>query len=155
MRSGPQGSLTEQVQLHPSRVVRFIGMPPPDQMLSGQTWGDSVLQALNDTVKMCGLVSGSLATLISEMKIDIIKVPELTEILSTKEGESKLIERFSAANATQIGNQHCPARWRRGMAAGSGQSNGCARGARDLSADCVGCRRHTCGTVSRSCRIEV
>ena len=75
VRSGPQGSLSEQVQLHPSRVVRFIGMPPPDQMLSGQTWGDIVLQPLNDTVKMCGLVAGSLATLISELKIDIIKVP--------------------------------------------------------------------------------
>ena len=86
MRSGPQGSLTEQVQLHPSRVVRFVGMPPPDQILSGQTWGDSVLQPLNDTVKACGLVSGSLATLISEMKIDIIKIPDLTEIYRRPKG---------------------------------------------------------------------
>jgi uncharacterized protein len=99
VRSGPQGSLTEQVQLHPSRVVRFVGMPPPDQMMSGQTWGDSVLQPVNDAVKMCGLVTGSLATLISELKIDIIKIPNMTDIVSTTEGESKMIARFSAANA--------------------------------------------------------
>jgi phage-related protein (TIGR01555 family) len=99
VRSGPQGSLTQQVQLHPSRVVRFMGMPPPDAMLSGQIWGDSILQPVNDAVKMCGLVTGSLATLISELKIDIIKIPDMTEIVSTEEGTRKLQTRFSTANA--------------------------------------------------------
>jgi phage-related protein (TIGR01555 family) len=88
-----------EVQLHPSRVVRFIGMQPPDPILSGALWGDSVLQPVNDAVKMCGLVSGSLATLISELKIDIIKIPDMAEIVSTAEGTQKLQTRFATANA--------------------------------------------------------
>jgi uncharacterized protein len=99
VRSGPQGSLTQQVRLHPSRVVRFIGLAPPDAITSGVQWGDSVLQPINDTVKMCGLVAGSLATLISELKVDIIKVPDMTEIVSTAEGTNKLQTRFATANA--------------------------------------------------------
>jgi phage-related protein (TIGR01555 family) len=105
IRSAPAGSgsqqsaATEVVQLHPSRVIRFIGMQPPDPVLSGLIWGDSVLQPVNDAVKMCGLVSGSLATLISELKIDIIKIPDMAEIVSTAEGTAKLQTRFATANA--------------------------------------------------------
>ena len=87
------------VQLHPSRVIRFIGLPLPDPMLSGLVWGDSVLQPVNDAVKMCGLVNGTLATLISELKIDIIKIPDMAEIVSTAEGTQKLQTRFATANA--------------------------------------------------------
>ena len=105
IRSAPPGSekqasaATEQVQLHPSRVIRFIGQALPDPLLSGLAWGDSVLQPVNDAVKMCGLVSGSLATLISELKIDIIKIPDMAEIVSTAEGTAKLQTRFATANA--------------------------------------------------------
>jgi phage-related protein (TIGR01555 family) len=88
-----------EVRLHPSRVVRFVGMQPPDPILSGLLWGDSVLQPVNDAVKMCGLVAGSLATLISELKIDIIKIPDMAEIVSTAEGTAKLHDRFATANA--------------------------------------------------------
>jgi phage-related protein (TIGR01555 family) len=74
-------------------------MQPPDPLMSGLLWGDSVLQPVNDAVKMCGLVSGSLATLISELKIDIIKIPDMAEIVSTAEGTQKLQTRFATANA--------------------------------------------------------
>jgi uncharacterized protein len=89
-----------QVRLHPSRVIKLIGVDIADQLLN-QVWGDSVLQAVNDAIKMCGLVSGSLATLVAEMKIDIISVPELKSILATKDGERKMIARFQASNAAK------------------------------------------------------
>lgn len=89
-----------QVRLHPSRVVRLVGMDTADQMLS-DIWGDSVLQPVNDAIRMCGLVTGSLATLVSELKIDVIKVPELKSILSTTAGTNKMISRFQAANAAK------------------------------------------------------
>jgi uncharacterized protein len=89
-----------QVKLHPSRVVKLIGMDTADQMLS-DIWGDSVLQPVNDAVKMCGLVTGSLATLVAELKVDVIKIPELKNILSTAAGERKMIARFQAANAAK------------------------------------------------------
>jgi phage-related protein (TIGR01555 family) len=90
------------VKLHPSRVVRFVGLPPPDVLTSAtMSFGDSVLQPVNDAIKMCGMVNGSLATLISEMKVDVIKVPNLSEALSTDTGTSQLIKRFSNANVAK------------------------------------------------------
>lgn len=89
-----------QIKVHPSRVVKLIGIDTADQMLQ-DIWGDSVLQAVNDSVKMCGLVTGSLATLIAELKVDVIKIPELKSILSTDAGTRKMLGRFSAANVAK------------------------------------------------------
>lgn len=96
----PRDYTKAQVRVHPSRVVRLIGVDTADQMLT-EIWGDSVLQSVNDAVRMCGLVTGSLATLISELKIDIIKIPELKSILSTEAGTKKMMARFSAANVAK------------------------------------------------------
>jgi hypothetical protein len=60
-----------------------------------------VLQPVNDAVRACGLVAGSMATLISELKVDIIKVPDLTQILSTQEGTDSVKMRFATANAAK------------------------------------------------------
>jgi phage-related protein (TIGR01555 family) len=85
-------------KIHPSRVVRLVGAELPDRQRTQEIWGDSILQIVNDAVTAASTVSTSIATLISEAKIDIIKIPKLTEILSTKSGEQKLSQRFSAAN---------------------------------------------------------
>jgi phage-related protein (TIGR01555 family) len=90
------------VQLHPSRVVRFLGLPPPDILTSSSgSFGDSILQPIDDAIKACGMVAGSLATLVSEMKLDVVKVPNLSEELSTDSGTQKIISRFSNANAAK------------------------------------------------------
>jgi hypothetical protein len=65
------------------------------------SFGDSVLQPINDAIKACGMITGSLATLISEMKLDVIKVPNLSEELSTDTGTQKVISRFSNANVAK------------------------------------------------------
>lgn len=96
----PTGKQQWRVKLHPSRVVKLIGMDIGDTQID-LVWGDPILQAINDAIKACGLVSGSLATLISEMKIDIIKIPNLTNILSTDAGTRKVVGRFQAANAAK------------------------------------------------------
>jgi uncharacterized protein len=89
----------ELMQVHPSRVVRFLGMPPPDPLV--QIWGDSILQPINDAIKAAGLVTGSMATLISELKIDVVKIPNLSEILSTDAGTQKMTTRFANANVAK------------------------------------------------------
>lgn len=98
-----RGSNQWMVRLHPSRVVRFFGLVPPDpiQNIAIGGWGDSVLQPVNDAIKASGMVTSSLATLISEMKVDIIKIPQLTDVLSTDEGTRKMISRFSNANVAK------------------------------------------------------
>ncbi len=86
-----------QMQIHPSRVVRFTGLESPDWSL-GQGWGDSVLGVVSDAVLAMGTVSNAIVQLMHEAKIDVIKVPELSERISNKAYESRLTERFATSN---------------------------------------------------------
>ena len=88
------------VRIHPSRMVRLIGLDPPDPM-ANYGWGDPVLQMINDAVASAGTVQQSIAAMISEAKFDVVKIPGLTEIFSTTEGTSRLVKRFSEANVAK------------------------------------------------------
>ena len=88
------------VKVHPSRMVRLIGNDTPDPM-SNFGWGDPLLQMIHDAVNAAGTVSQSIATLIAEAKLDVIKIPGLTEIFSTDAGTSRLIKRFTEANVAK------------------------------------------------------
>lgn len=90
----------ERIKIHPSRMVRLLGLEPPDA-LANNGWGDPVLQVIHDAVSSAGTVAQSIATLISEAKIDVIKIPGLTEIFSTGEGTNRLVKRFSEANVAK------------------------------------------------------
>jgi uncharacterized protein len=96
----PKEMLLGQVKVHPSRMVRLIGLEPPDPMLT-QGWGDPLMQVIHDAVNASGMVMGSIATLITEAKFDVIKIPGLTEMFSTTTGTNKLIKRFSEANVAK------------------------------------------------------
>jgi phage-related protein (TIGR01555 family) len=88
------------VRIHPSRMVRLVGLDPPDPM-ANYGWGDPVLQMINDAVASAGTVQQSIASMISEAKFDVVKIPGLTEIFSTTEGTSRLVKRFSEANVAK------------------------------------------------------
>ena len=88
------------VRIHPSRMVRLIGLDAPDPM-TNSGWGDPLLQVINDSVSSAGTVMQSLATMIHEAKIDVVKVPGLTEIFSTTEGTNRMIKRFTEANVAK------------------------------------------------------
>ena len=90
----------ERIKIHPSRMVRLIGLDAPDA-LSNYGWGDPVMQVIHDAVSAAGTVAQSIATLISEAKIDVIKIPGMTEIMSTDEGTTRMIKRFSEANVAK------------------------------------------------------
>ena len=87
-------------KIHPSRMVRLIGSDPPDPM-QNMGWGDPLMQMIADAVNAAGTVSGSVATLIAEAKLDVIRIPGLTEIFSTEAGTSRLIKRFTEANVAK------------------------------------------------------
>lgn len=87
----------QTLRLHPSRVVRFVGMELPDLNIS-VGWGDSVLQIVKDAVQAAGVVVQGGAQLVNEAKIDVIKIPGLSENISSKAYETKLKDRFGAAN---------------------------------------------------------
>ena len=92
---------TRQVDIHPSRLVRFVGAPFPDDELAGDGmgygWGDSVLTAALDAIKNADSTSGNVASLIFEAKIDVVKVPQLMASLSDPLYRGKLLERFGLA----------------------------------------------------------
>lgn len=86
-----------QLQIHPSRIIRFTGLECPEMNMA-DGWGDSVLQLCRDAIVQLGTVASSLAALVQEAKIDIVKIPELSERMSNKEYEKKLTDRFALAS---------------------------------------------------------
>jgi phage-related protein (TIGR01555 family) len=85
-------------KIHPSRIVRFTGAGLPDPLNSPTTWGDPVLQIVYDAVQNAASSQGHVASLLPEMKTDVIRVPGLSDILSTDEGTRRLTSRFTYAN---------------------------------------------------------
>jgi phage-related protein (TIGR01555 family) len=94
------GSSTGQVDIHPSRLVVFIGNPHPDQdMATGvdRGWGDSVLLAILEAIKHADGTSGNIASLIFEAKIDVIRIPGFMEGLADPAYERVVLERLRLA----------------------------------------------------------
>lgn len=85
------------VRIHPSRFVRFVGMEYPEWS-TGDGWGDSVLQIVADAVLAMGTVAQSIASLVQEAKLDIIKIPEMSERIADKKYEARLNARFATSN---------------------------------------------------------
>ncbi|WP_225768518.1 DUF1073 domain-containing protein [Inquilinus sp. Marseille-Q2685] len=85
------------VRLHPSRVVRLSGAELPDGA-GADGWGDSVLQAVADAIRQAGLAAQGVATLIHEAKLDVIRIPQLTQSLAQADYAKALLERFPLAN---------------------------------------------------------
>jgi phage-related protein (TIGR01555 family) len=93
-----QSSSKGSVRVHPSRVIRFVGHELPSLDIAGADgWGDSVLQVAYDAMAAAGQSHAGIAALIQEAKTDVINIPGLGDILSTKEGSARLTERFQLA----------------------------------------------------------
>ncbi|TAV48434.1 DUF1073 domain-containing protein [Rhizobium leguminosarum] len=93
-----------QVDIHPSRLVRFTGAMPADDEITGnpwQGWGDSVLQATLDAIKNADSTAGNIASLVFEAKIDIIRIPDFMANLNNEVYRSKILERYTLANMSK------------------------------------------------------
>ncbi|MCO5085141.1 MAG: DUF1073 domain-containing protein [Rhizobiaceae bacterium] len=92
---------TRQVDIHPSRLVRFVGAPFPDDevpdALMNRGWGDSVLASTLGAIKNADGTAANVASLVFEAKIDVVKVPQLMASLSSPEYRSRLFDRFAHA----------------------------------------------------------
>jgi phage-related protein (TIGR01555 family) len=87
---------TTPMVLHPSRVIRFVGAEIPD-INTAQGWGDSILQIVQDAIISTGTVFQSMTSLVQEAKVDIVKIPGLSEQISNAEYEAMLKTRFALA----------------------------------------------------------
>jgi phage-related protein (TIGR01555 family) len=92
----------QRARLHPSRVVRFIGaeLPDPRGGTAGANagWGDSILQAIDGAVRATGLVQQSIAVMVNDAKMDVIKIPEFSKHMATDGYAAELLTRFTLAN---------------------------------------------------------
>lgn len=94
-------STTQGVRyVHPSRVVRHVGdeLPPLSaQQGSGYGWGDSILQGIYDACRNLDTTMANIAALVFDAKTDIVKIPGLSESISSPKFETALVARFEAA----------------------------------------------------------
>lgn len=86
-------------EIHPSRLVRFVGSELPDRALVTHHpgWGDPVLQGVLDAVRNMDATAGNIASLVFEAKVDTIGVPDFMQNLGSAEYRAKVIERFRLA----------------------------------------------------------
>jgi phage-related protein (TIGR01555 family) len=86
-----------QVRLHPSRVIPFLGAEVPEISMA-TSWGDSILQAVDEAVKNAGLASNGIAQLLQEAKVDVFKIPNFMASVGDEAYRQKVIDRISLAN---------------------------------------------------------
>src|SRR5215831_9367061 len=90
-------------QIHPSRVLELPGNELPDWRLAplGGGWGDSVLQTVVDTMQGFTTTYQSIASMVSDGKLDVVKIPDMALNLTTPGYKNKLIDRFTLSAQTK------------------------------------------------------
>lgn len=84
-------------QIHPSRVVRFVGRPYPRITQNVDGWGDSVLLRLYQALLDAATASQGIGTLINEAAVDVVKMPDLMNRISSQEYKTQVSERWTLA----------------------------------------------------------
>jgi hypothetical protein len=88
------------IQIHPSRVFPFKGKPLPPGMLTmsawDQFWGDPLLVSIKSAIDNAETSQAAVATILHEMKQDVITIPGLTEQIGTEESENLIAARVEA-----------------------------------------------------------
>lgn len=94
------------VQVHHTRVLRFGGQKLPYfAFMANAMWDDSELQHVLDSIMNTDTASKGIATMLFESNVDVIKSDGLGELLSTKDGETKLVKRFQTATLLKSFNR--------------------------------------------------
>jgi len=95
-----RGKAGGRVNIHPSRVFPFHGKSLPPGMLSMSAWdaffGDPLLVSIKSAIDNAETVQAAVATLLHEMKQDVITIPGLTEQIGTEESEALIAARVEA-----------------------------------------------------------
>lgn len=91
-----------QQQIHPSRIVRFVGASLPrtnDGLMETRQvgWGDSVLQAMRAAIEQSDNTNANIASLVFEANVDVYSVPDFMDKVGDKEYRDRLVERMRLA----------------------------------------------------------
>jgi uncharacterized protein len=92
----------DNLVIHHSRVIAFKGLFSGNigslRMAASEFWGDSLVAALDEPVKNATTACDEFASLISEAKIDVFKIPGLMQQIGTAEYENRFLKRLELAN---------------------------------------------------------
>jgi len=101
------GTASRQGQrIHESRLLRFDGAYLPElTKIMNAGWHDSILQPINEELKRFGTSVQSGAILMQDFVTKVLKLPNITELLSTPEGEKALLTRiqYAISNSSSLG----------------------------------------------------
>lgn len=90
-----------QINIHPSRVVCFKGLPIPAIRVASwedRFWGMSVVEAVDEAVQQATTACAGFASLIDEAKVDVFRFNGTVDQLSQPGGEEKLMKRVELTN---------------------------------------------------------
>lgn len=88
-----------EMKVHRSRFAFFYGAQVPTGSSSPHAgWGIPILQIVHQAIVNALAAAMNTSALTEEAKLDIIKIPDLHQILATPDGEQRLIKRFALAN---------------------------------------------------------
>ena len=90
-----------QVDVHPSRVAVFKGLPiPAIRMTSWEDnfWGMSVVEACDEAVQQATTACAGFASLIDEAKVDVFRFNKMFETLDGPDGDKQIIKRVELTN---------------------------------------------------------
>lgn len=97
-----RGAKGQSLRVHPSRVFPFHGAPLLPGMVSLSAldafWGDPLLVSIKSAIDNSETSQAAVATLLHEMKLDVVSIPGLTEQIGTAEGEALIAKRVEAMN---------------------------------------------------------
>jgi len=80
--------------VHPSRVVRFTNSDLPDNItFAEQGWSDPLLVSIRDVLVNADGAQGNFAALTSKARTSTLSTPNLTSLISTKQGEADFIKK--------------------------------------------------------------
>lgn len=84
--------------IHPSRVVRFHGVPWLEIEHTIDGWGYSILDRVRDAVRDVAVAQSNLAHMTHEAKVDVIQIKGLNQNVASADYRDRLQRRFSLAN---------------------------------------------------------
>lgn len=94
----PQYYTVNERDIHPSRLVRFVGSEHPEMKFSfglDHGWGDSVLYAILAAIKRYDGTAANIASLVFEANVDVFKIPDFLDVVGSNLHQQQLIDRFA------------------------------------------------------------
>jgi len=90
------GTSEGSAKIHRTRLAIFNGneiLAPQQVVATNDGWGDSVLQSAYDAVRSADSTAMNIASLVYEAKVDILKVPDLADIMASERQRTLLEQR--------------------------------------------------------------